>query len=206
VITEWGRGVDKRYRILDKQTVYDGFFQMEQYRLQHTQFEGGWCDPLSRELFERGHAVAALLYDPKEDAVVLVEQFRIGALNHPNHPWFVEIVAGMVEEGESEEEVARRESEEEAGCRVGRMEFIARYWVSPGGTSETIALYCAEVDATRAGGVHGLAQEGEDILVHVVPYGELVERWQQGEINSATPLLAVQWLVMNRARLRKEWR
>ncbi|HIJ29450.1 MAG TPA: NUDIX domain-containing protein, partial [Gammaproteobacteria bacterium] len=104
---------------------------MEKYQLQHTLFDGGWSKPLSRELFERGHAVAVLLYDPKEDAVVMVEQFRIGALGHPDHPWFLEVVAGMVEEGESEEEVARRESVEEAGCRVGEMEFIARYWVSP---------------------------------------------------------------------------
>lgn len=197
--------MEKQYKILNKQIVYDGFFQMEKYRLQHTLFEGGWSPPLSRELFERGHAVAILLYDPQQDAVVLVEQFRIGALQHEAHPWFIEIVAGMVEAGEDEESVARRESVEEAGCEVGRMEFIARYWVSPGGTSETMALYCGEVDATKAAGVHGLEYEGEDILVHVVPYGELVELWQQGRLNSATPLIAVQWLMMNRERLQEEW-
>jgi ADP-ribose pyrophosphatase len=197
--------VEKQYKILDKQIVYDGFFQMEKYRLQHTLFNGGWSQPISRELFERGHAVAVLLYDPHEDAVVMVEQFRIGALQHADHPWFIEIVAGMVEEGESEKEVALRESVEEAGCEVKRMEFIARYWVSPGGTSETMALYCGEVDATRAGGVHGLEHEDEDILVHVVAYEQLLEMWQQGQLNSATPLLAVQWLMMNRSRLREEW-
>ena len=197
--------MEKQYKILDKQIVYDGFFQMEKYRLQHTQFEGGWTQPLSRELFERGHAVALLLYDPREDAVVMVEQFRIGCLERAGSPWLLEIVAGMVEEGETEEDVARRESVEEAGCSVGRMECIARFWVSPGGTSETIALYCGEVDATQAGGVHGLEHEGEDILVHVVPYAELVELLQRGEINSATPLVAVQWLVMNRPRLREAW-
>lgn len=197
--------MEKRYKILDKQIVYDGFFRMEKYRLQHTLFEGGWSEPMSRELFERGHAVAVLLYDPREDAVVMVEQFRIGALECEAGAWFLEVVAGMVEEGESDESVARRESEEEAGCQVGRLEFIARYWVSPGGTSETLALYCGEVDSTTAGGVHGLDHENEDILVHVVPYSELLEIWQRGEINSATPLLAVQWLVMNRERIREEW-
>ncbi len=195
----------KSYKILDKQIVYDGFFRMEKYRLQHTLFEGGWSEPMSRELFERGHAVAVLLYDPREDAVVMVEQFRIGALECETGAWFLEVVAGMVEEGESEESVARRESDEEAGCQVGRLEFIARYWVSPGGTSETLALYCGEVDSTVAEGVHGLDHENEDILVHVLPYLELIEVWKKGEINSATPLLAVQWLMMNRDRLRSEW-
>ncbi len=197
--------MEKQYKILDKQIVYDGFFQMEKYRLQHTLFEGGMTEPLSRELFERGHAVAVLLYDPGMDAVVMVEQFRIGALNHPDHPWFTEIVAGMVEEGESDEAVARREAVEEAGCTIGRMEFIARYWVSPGGTTETVVLFCGEVDASQAGGVHGLEHEGEDILVHVIPFDELTGMWQRGEINSASPLLAVQWLVMNRERLQRAW-
>ncbi len=197
--------MERQYKILDKQIVFDGFFRMEKYRLSHTLFEGGWTPALSRELFERGHAVAILLYDPREDAVVLVEQFRIGCLDRSGSPWLLEIVAGMVEEGETEASVARRESVEEAGCSVGRMEFIARFWVSPGGTSETIALYCGEVDATLAGGVHGLEHEGEDILVHVLPYEALVERLQQGEINSATPLVAVQWLMMNRERLQRQW-
>lgn len=197
--------MEKRYKILDKQIVFDGFFQMEKYRLQHTRYDGGWTSPLSRELFERGHAVAILLYDPIRDVVVMVEQFRIGAMNHPDHPWFTEIVAGMVEEGETEEGVARRESVEEAGCEVGRVEFITRYWVSPGGTSETIALYCGEVDARQAAGVHGLEHEGEDILVRPFSYQETIARWQQGKINSAAPLIAVQWLMMNRDRLRQEW-
>lgn len=195
----------KQYKILDKQIIYDGFFQMERYRLQHTLFEGGMSEPLSRELFERGHAVAVLLYDPRMDAVVMVEQFRIGCLDRTESPWLLEIVAGMVEEGESEKSVARRESVEEAGCSVGRMEFVARYWVSPGGTSETMALYCGEVDASQAEGVYGLEHEGEDILVHVLPFDALTRVWQQGELNSATPLLAVQWLMMNRERLREEW-
>lgn len=197
--------MEKQYKILNKQIVFDGFFQMEKYRLQHTLFEGGWTKPISRELFERGHAVAVLLYDPKMDAVVMVEQFRIGALDHPQGAWLLEVVAGMVEEGEQDEEVARRESVEEAGCEIGRIEHIARYWVSPGGTSETMTLYCGEVDASRAGGIHGLDHEDEDILVHVVPYVDLEALWQRGEINSATPLLGVQWLVMNRDRLRREW-
>ena len=197
--------MEKQYKILDKRIVFDGFFQMEKYRLQHTLFNGGWTQPISRELFERGHAVAVLLYDPVIDAVVMVEQFRIGALDHAQGPWLLEIVAGMVEEGEQEEAVARRESVEEAGCEIGRIEQIARYWVSPGGTSETMTLYCGEVDASKAGGVHGLDHEDEDILVHVVPYSELEAQWQRGEINSATPLLGVQWLAINRLRLRSEW-
>ncbi len=198
-------GFKRAFRLLQQESPWQGFFRMERYQLQHTLFSGGWSRPITRELFERGHAVAVLLYDPRHDEVVMVEQFRIGALDHERSPWMIEIVAGMVEPGESEPEVARRESPEEAGCRVGRLERIARYWVSPGGTSETITLYCGEVDSTAAGGVHGVEVEDEDILVHRIGYETLLQRQQQGDLESATPLLAVQWLQLNRERLRWEW-
>ncbi len=195
----------KEFKILDKQIAYDGFFRMEKYRVQHTLFEGGWGELVSRELFERGHAAALLPYDPVADAVVMVEQFRIGALECDTGPWFTEIVAGMVEPGEGDEDVVRREAVEEAGCEVKRTEFITKYWVSPGGTSETLAVYCGEVDSTQAVGIHGLAEEGEDILVHQIPYAEAVQRLQSGEIRSATAIIAMQWLMMNREWLREKW-
>ncbi|OOZ39445.1 ADP-ribose diphosphatase [Solemya pervernicosa gill symbiont] len=195
----------KEFEVVEKRVLYDGFFKLEGYRLKHTLFEGGWSRELYRELLERGHAAAVLLYDPKLDSVVLIEQFRIGALNAPNGPWLMEVVAGMVEPGEPVEELVKREAEEEAGCKVEELETICDYFVSPGGASEIISLFCGRVDASGAGGVYGLEHEGEDICALVVDFDEAMEWLKQGKIDSASPIIAMQWLALNREALRERW-
>jgi len=194
-----------RYEISERKVVYDGFFRLESYRLKHTLFEGGWSRELYRELLERGHAAAVLPYDPLLDSVVLIEQFRIGALNAPNGPWLLEIVAGMIEPGESAEEVVVREAEEEAGCQIEALEPICEYLVSPGGASEIISLFCGRVDASNIGGIHGLDHEGEDIRATVVSVDEALELLAKGKIDSASPIIALQWLALNRDSLKERW-
>lgn len=191
--------------ILAKEPVYQGFFRLDRYRLRHSLFAGGWSPPLVRECLERGHAVAVLPYDPVRDAVVMVEQFRIGALEAPRGAWLMEIVAGMIEADESAEAVAIREAEEEAGCRVTDLIPLYEFHLSVGGSSERLHLFCARTDTAGVGGIHGLAAEHEDIKVHVVPVEQALAMLAAGEIRSATPIIALQWLAMNRARLQAEW-
>lgn len=189
--------------ILEKEVVYKGFFRMEKYRLRHRLYSGEMSPVMERELFERGHAAAVLLYDPLRDAVVVLEQFRIGALEVEGGPWLLEIVAGMIEEDETPDSVAMREAEEEAGCRIRRLLPICEYLVSPGGTSERISLYCGCVDSEGVEGTYGLDEEHEDIRVRVVPFCEVWEWFEQGQLNSASPIIALQWLAMHRNALRE---
>jgi len=207
VMSENRRGPDRAaVDILSREVVYQGFFRMEKFRLRHTSYSGGMSQPLSRELFERGHAAAALLYDPQRDEVVLLEQFRIGALDAPGGAWLVEIVAGVIDGDETPDQVVVREAVEEAGCQILALEFICHYMVSPGGTSERISLYVARVDSEGAGGLHGLAEEGEDIRVFRLSFNEAWQLYEQGVINSASPIIAMQWLKLNRERLHEQWR
>lgn len=200
------RGPDApQFEILEEKNCYQGFFRLEKYRLRHRLYDGGMSAPIERELFERGHAAAALLYDPGRDEVVILEQFRIGALEAEGGPWLYEIVAGMIDAGESAAAVVRREAVEEAGCPVLELEHICDYLVSPGGTSERISLYCAKVDAEGVGGIHGLDEEDEDIRVQSVPFAEAWQWLGEGRINSASPIIAMQWLAMHRERLRRKW-
>lgn len=192
-------------RILEQVTAYQGFFRIVRYRLQHELFGGGWSGEMRRECLERGQAVAVLLYDPARDQVVLVEQFRTGALADPNGPWLLEIVAGIVEDGETVEDVARRETVEEAGCTLLDLVPICRCYVSPGGTSETVTLFCGRVDAAQAGGIHGLADEHEDIRVQVLARSEALAQLQSGRIQSAPPIIALQWLELHGKELRQRW-
>ncbi|MCG8314960.1 MAG: NUDIX domain-containing protein, partial [Pseudomonadales bacterium] len=151
--------------VLEKTKVYEGFFRMNKYRLTHRKIEGGWTRELVRECFERPQAVGVLLYDPYQDNVVLIEQFRIGALDAHEGPWQMELVAGIVEEGEKPEQVAHREAVEEAGTEVLDLEYICEYFSSPGGSNEKLTLYCGGINSEGVGGVHGLEEEGEDIWV-----------------------------------------
>lgn len=197
--------MDKNFKVLNKEVVYQGFFRLEKYRLKHTLFAGGWSDELDRELFRRGNCVAVLLYDPDKDKVVLIEQFRVGAILRPEPAWLLEIVAGAIEEGETAEEVAYREAIEEAGCQIKALKVISEFYTTPGGSSEWITLFCGRVDSIGIGGIHGLDHEHEDILVSTVSFEEAYRLLEQGKINSGIPIIAIQWLALNRDKLRREW-
>ncbi len=192
--------------ILDKTTVYKGRFQIDRYRLRHRRHQGGWSEAFNREVFERGHAAAVLPYDPVRDEVVLIEQFRPGAYAGGIDPWLTEIVAGIIDkEGESEEDVVRREAVEEAGLELTSVEPIARCILSPGACSETIRIFIGRADAAKAGGVFGLAHEHEDIRVLVLPMAEVSRMMAEGRISNAITLISLQWLLLNRMQLRERW-
>jgi len=191
--------------LLGKSERYSGFFRINGYRLRHRLFAGGWSGLIEREVFERGHAVGVLPYDPVADSVVLIEQFRIGALVAGMSPWLIEVVAGIIEEGEPPEEVARRETQEEAGLKIQALMPMCRYLVSPGGSSESVLLYCGRVDSRGAGGIHGLAEEHEDIRVDRLAYGEAMRLLEEGRVTNSVSLIALQWLALHRERVRAAW-
>ncbi len=197
--------MNQKFEILNQQVVYDGFFKLEHYELRHTLFNGGWSKPLKRELFRRNNCVAVLLYDPDRDAVVILEQFRVGAMLHDQQAWLLEIVAGGIETGETPEQVAHREALEEAGCKIEKLTLISEFYTSPGGASELLSLFCGKVDSRQIGGVYGLAEEDEDILVSVIPFSQALTFLHQGRIRSAIPIIAIQWLALNKDKLKAQW-
>ncbi|MBU0499935.1 MAG: NUDIX domain-containing protein [Gammaproteobacteria bacterium] len=188
--------------IIDSSQVYRGFLKLGSYRLRHTLFAGGWGRELVRERLEGLGAASVLLYDPDGDRVALLEQFRIGALEDGEGAWLLETVGGHIGVGEDAEQVARRESVEEAGCELRALIPICRFWVSPGISDERISLYCGIADLSGIGGIHGLEEEGEDIRVRVVSAEEALAELYVGRANSTSILIALQWLALNRERLR----
>ena len=194
----------KEFKVINKETKYSGFFNLDVYQVQHTLFAGGWGEVLTRELFQRGNCVAVLLYDPDADKLVIIEQFRMGPMAQPEvqeRAWLLEIVAGAIEPGETAEEVAYRESEEEAGCVVKEMHLINEFYTSPGGASERISLFYGRIKADDIGGIHGLDEEHEDILVSTVSFDEAYAMIEDGRIESAIPIIAIQWLALNKHKL-----
>lgn len=191
--------------IIDQQTVYRGYFRMQRYILKHRLFGGGWSQPLTREVFERRQAAAALLYDPVLHKIVLIEQFRIGAWKKSTSPWLLELVAGIIEPNETSQDLILREIKEEAGLTPSALIPIFEYWTSPGATTEKIMLFCAKVDATKAPKIGGLEEEGEDIRIRVFEVTEVYELVKQGIICNAATILAIQWFQLNESYVRKLW-
>ncbi|ABU75672.1 ADP-ribose diphosphatase [Cronobacter sakazakii] len=191
--------------IIAREKLYRGFFSLDLYRFRHRLFNGEMSGEVRREIFERGHAAVLLPFDPVRDEVVLIEQIRIAAFDTSDTPWLLELVAGMIEPGETVEEVARREAMEEAGLSVGRVKKFMSYLASPGGTSERLSLMVGEVDATTAQGIHGLADENEDIRVHVVSREQAYQWVEEGRIDNAASVIALQWLQLHYQALRNEW-
>lgn len=195
--------------ILSEQTLYEGFFTLKQIQFKHKLFAGGQSGVVTRELLIKGAASAVIAYDPKEDSVILVEQVRIGAAYHPasnRSPWLLELIAGMVEKGEKPEEVALRESEEEAGIQVKNLTHCLSVWDSPGGTVERIHLFAGEVDSSQAKGIHGLAEENEDIRVQVVKREQAYQWMCEGKIDNGIAVIGLQWLQLNYAQLQQSWK
>ncbi|WP_320825724.1 NUDIX domain-containing protein [Reinekea sp.] len=191
------------YSIDQQDSLYRGFYQMDQLTVTHQRFDGGQ-QTISRELMDRHDAVCVLLVDFSRHAVVLIEQFRVGTLQDSN-PWQIELVAGLIDKDEAPEAVARREAMEEAGVDIGRVHSISRYWPSSGGSNERIHLFVGEVDSLLASGVHGLAEEGEDIRVLSVPFAEAYAWVRDGTLNNAAAIIALQWLQLNEASLCDRW-
>lgn len=193
------------YEILDRKRCYQGYFAIDKLTLRHKLFDGSWSAEFQREIFERGSAAAVLLYDPDLQQVVLLEQFRAGALNSDKSPWMIEVVAGIIEPGETPEEVVIREAEEEAGQNINDPVEILSYFSTPGGSSEALTLYCARVDASNAAGIYGLEHENEDIRVFTMSLDEVRQGLDNNLFENATCLIAMQWLLLNRDKLHKIW-
>lgn len=191
--------------IAEQRPLFSGFFTLLKVSLRHRLFGGEWSPVVERELFSKAGAAAAMVYDPVLDKIGLVEQFRVGMLDAPQGPWSLEGVAGMLEPDETPEELIGRELVEEAGLEAKHLIPITGFYPTPGSCDEYTHLFCAICDLSQAGGVFGLAEEGEDILFNVYSASEVFDAMLQSRMNNATTLIGLQWLERQRDSLRAQY-
>ena len=195
-----------RVKVKNQERISDGYLKVTRYLLTHEQYDGDWTELLSREVMERGEVAAVLPFDPVRNEVILIEQFRVGAWSAEwPQPWLLECVAGIVEPGESAEEMVRREAREEAGCDITALEPIARYFSTPGACSEKVDLFCGRVGTSGLGGIYGLAEEGEDIRATVWTLADALALLDTGKICNSMTLIAMQWLAPHHTELTAKW-
>ena len=185
--------------ILQRTPLHQGFLKVYRYVFD-VERQRGQRVQLTWELMERGHAVAVLGHDPKRDEVVLVNEFRPGALVAGDYPFRDNLVAGAIDEGESAIESAVREMQEEAGLILHEPRLIhSGAYVSSGGTSEKITLVYGRVDTSKGGGIYGVSTEREETLAVIVPARTFIARVRQGEINDFKTLVAGYWFAERHA-------
>ncbi len=194
----------KDLKISEKKRVYQGFFAIDQYVMTYPRFDGKPPKALRREIFERDHdAVAILPYDPETNEILLIEQFRPGALSDPDSPWLIEVVAGMIDDGETPEQAAVRELYEEAGLKISEADLtrICAQYPSPGGASECTTLYLAKVSLKHIENHGGLDVESEDIRVFKVKADDAFKECFNGRIHNAAALITVMHLQLHQDEL-----
>lgn len=180
--------------ILDRSWIYSGFVKLETVTLRHRLFKDqSFSRELQREMTHRREAAGVFVYDPTLQKFLLIEQFRLGAFNSEHTPWQLEIIAGLIDEGEDAITCLKREALEEAGCELQEVKFLHRYYPSTGACDEIFSMYVATADLSQAGGVFGEVTEGEDIKVHLFDYQDLVPLLQSGYVSNAALLIALQW-------------
>ncbi|MBC3376161.1 NUDIX domain-containing protein [Pseudomonas sp. SWRI92] len=204
-MTDFTNATPNAVEVVKRESCFQGFYKLDRVHLRHELFAGGMSREISRELFVRHDAVCVLPYDPQRDEVVLIEQFRVGAMGKSVNPWLVELVAGLIDKDEQPEEVAHREAQEEAGLVFAALWPMTKYFPSPGGSDEFVHLYLGRCDSAGAGGLHGLEDEGEDIRVKTWAFEDALQAVRDGRICNAASIIALQWLALNRDEVRGLW-
>jgi ADP-ribose pyrophosphatase len=192
----------KKVQIFEEKEQFRKYrFRIIEAQLRFEKFNGQMSETIARLSFDRGDAVAAIMHNPVDDTLVMIEQFRYPAY-HKAGGWLTEIPAGVVEEGEDPATTMHREIEEETGYRASSLHHVATFFLSPGGSSERIFLYYARInpdERVSAGG--GLAIESEDIRVTHPTVDEVIAMMQQIQIMDAKTLIGLQWLQLHRDKL-----
>ncbi|MFA6279940.1 MAG: NUDIX domain-containing protein [Bdellovibrionales bacterium] len=197
---------DKKYEIIHREALFQGYFRVDRFHLRQELYAGGWSDVFSREVFEGArNAAAVLLFDPHQDKVILIEEFRAGPMAKGDDPFLIEVVAGVIGADETPEVTARRESTEEAGCEVTDLQKIASYYPSPGCLSEYTTLFVGRTKAPEDGSIYGLAHEGEDIKVVVLEAMQAINLLYSGKLRDASSVIAMQWFALHHTELRSRW-
>ena len=197
-----------KIQVLEDQVVWDGRFPVQRVKFRFTRFDGAESGVLTWELWRRGRGVAVLPYDPVQDSVALIQQFRLPALSAGLDPMMTECAAGLLEIGEDPLEAAKRECEEETGLKPDLFEKIGGFMLMQGGCDEVLHMYGARVALPPPGeaGTHGLQAEHEDIKVTVLPAEDAFALLDANKVENATAAICLYWLRTHRDRLRREWR
>ena len=189
--------MNSNFKVTNKKNLYDGFFKMNEISLKYKKYDGSWSNEIKRELFSGAQVSAVLPYDPIKKEIVLIQQFRPGTISRNTNNYLKEIVAGIIDPGESPEIAAKRECLEETGYKIKKLTSIQGYYPAPGSSESFYHLFLGEVDSKNEKKIMGLDTENEDILVESYNINQVKKMMQNGELINGLSLIAIQWFFLN---------
>ena len=189
--------MNSNFKVTNKKNLYDGFFKMNEVSLKYKKYDGSWSNEIKRELFGGAQVSAVLPYDPIKKEIVLIQQFRPGTISRNTNNYLKEIVAGIIDPGESPEIAAKRECLEETGYKIKKLTSIQGYYPAPGSSESFYHLFLGEVDSKNGRKIMGLDTENEDILVESFNINQVKKMMQNGELINGLSLIAIQWFFLN---------
>ena len=189
--------MNSNFKVTNKKNLYDGFFKMNEVSLKYKKYDGSWSNEIKRELFGGAQVSAVLPYDPIKKEIVLIQQFRPGTISRNTNNYLKEIVAGIIDPGESPEIAAKRECLEETGYKIKKLTSIQGYYPAPGSSESFYHLFLGEVDSKNGRKIMGLDTENEDILVESYNINQVKKMMQNGELINGLSLIAIQWFFLN---------
>ena len=189
--------MNSNFKVTNKKNLYDGFFKMNEVSLKYKKYDGSWSNEIKRELFGGAQVSAVLPYDPIKKEIVLIQQFRPGTISRNTNNYLKEIVAGIIDPGESPEIAAKRECLEETGYKIKKLTSIQGYYPAPGSSESFYHLFLGEVDSKNEKKIMGLDTENEDILVESYNISQVKKMMQNGELINGLSLIAIQWFFLN---------
>ena len=189
--------MSSKFKILGKKIIHNGFFKMKEITLKYQKYDGKWSNEIKRELFGGAQVSAVLPYDPDNKKLVLIQQFRPGTISKKSNNYLDEIVAGIIDKGETPKETAIRECFEETGCKARNLRPIQGYFPAPGSSESFYHLFLGEVVAPNKEIIKRLENENEDILVKSYSFEEVKKKMENNEILNGITLIALQWFFLN---------
>ena len=189
--------MNSNFKVTNKKNLYDGFFKMNEVSLKYKKYDGSWSNEIKRELFGGAQVSAVLPYDPIKKEIVLIQQFRPGTISRNTNNYLKEIVAGIIDPGESPEIAAKRECLEETGYKIKKLTSIQGYYPAPGSSESFYHLFLGEVDSKNGKKIMGLDTENEDILVESFNINQVKKMMQNGDLINGLSLIAIQWFFLN---------
>ena len=188
--------MNAKYHIINKNKIHDGFFKLHELTFTHQKHNGKWSSEIKREIFSGAHVATVLPYDPINKRLLLLQQFRPGLLSRKDDPIIIEIVAGIIDQGELPKDAAKRECWEETGCSVKKLKKILSYYPAPGSSESFYHLFLAEIESFNGNRIMGQKDEGEDILVSSYSVNEVRNLMEKKKILNGLTLIALQWFFL----------